>query len=527
MGIESGNRDERDKSQPKGPAGKIGRRTLLRALGIGWVASQLPQTPGGKMPDPVHKTDFYLPPEKKLMLAGTGGCTPQDDPLAMRQSDIAEELRRSIEGKSYKYAGPFDPEKLPHFFRDHRRILNQAKRFGNSYRTSFDFAELCPEKGVFNEELMAKYVQILARCHYLKLEPMMTLHHWPMPKSFATYDAKGNIENGPLEHPDIVDHFAFYIDKVADFLFDPNKIREALKDEGYDQKFLDEVCDEKVLCKWFISINEPANLVSTPYIIGQFPPYQYASFLKRDGLIQKLKAMHGIAHHDLHDKALKAGQRRKDPLKIGMSHHAIPSTTPLYNSLSGWGFNEEMEEGIYTDFTGLQPYYRLASVFAWAGNDPRFISDNALCAQIGPAVVYDVLKHASTLWPGRELLITENGFTDKSDKKRPYWTVATAGHLIRAVRDGINVTSYLYWPLLTNWEWRIGQNLANGLLDHNGNPLPSENEPDHISTTRVLAEVAAHLLYPTPESQAILQSFERSTWDQLVKEVEKEMNVSK
>ena len=68
-----------------------------------------------------------------------------------------------------------------------------------------------------------------------------------------------------MEHPDIVDHFEFFIEKVADFIFDPAKIKTAIKNEGYAQDFVDKICDEELLCEWFITINEAMNLVLTPF----------------------------------------------------------------------------------------------------------------------------------------------------------------------------------------------------------------------------------------------------------------------
>ena len=52
-----------------------------------------------------------------------------------------------------------------------------------------------------------------------------------LPKTFASYASDGRIINGPLEHPRIVDYFAFYVRNLLDYLFDPHKVRTAIAQE--------------------------------------------------------------------------------------------------------------------------------------------------------------------------------------------------------------------------------------------------------------------------------------------------------
>jgi beta-glucosidase len=517
--------------QAESPKRQISRRKAL-ALGLSAVTAAalgIYLIDDGRFDDDPTSFDPSLEYDKRLELAGTAGSIFQDDPEAATNSDWAHERQRSAAGLSDKIAGPFDSEEQPHFFKNHPHILKAAKRFGNAYRTSFDFAELCPEKGKFNQELMAQYVRILARCHHTGLEPVMTMHHWPMPKSFATYKNE-EIQNGPLEHPDIVDHFAFYVKSVADFLFDPNKIREALKDEGYSQEFLQQILDERTLCRWFISVNEPVNLTFNAYISGYFPPYQHLRFGKTKILKEKVKQMHRIVYDELKKHAPSTHQAAGKETKIGMTHHVPHSDIKIYEKLGGWDFIEEMQDGQTSDFLGLQYYFRLKLsllLSGFKGKDERYISGNELCPQIYPPGAYDVLKEADRRWPGKELVLSEWGFTNKvdaegneSDKERPDWILSTIGHVTRAIREGVNVKGALYWPLSGNFEWRLGGQLhgRNALIDHHGNPLSWDNkDPQIINSAEALACANDHLLHPTPEKAAQLANMRAKTWQELNK----------
>lgn len=462
--------------------------------------------------------DYEL--EKPLDLVGTATSDWQLNP-SNEQSEWGYELAKKQRGEKTGIVGESDPQLIPHFDNEYKNILPRGKELGNNaFRMSFDFAELCPEEGVFDEEKMAHYVRVLARCQALDMQPMITLNHWTLPKSFATYDENDRIKKGSLENPKIVEHFNFYVNKVADFLFDAQKIRAALKDEGYDKDFIDNLCDEKMLCQWFISLNEPVNMIFTPYMVGEFPPYQVASFRKYPKLRAKVKQMHDASYEILHNKAATNLPLQGLELKVGMAHNVTGNTHIFpYEYYANWGLAERMEEGSNSDFVGIQYYFRIRlGLNGIKGSDPRYHSDHPQFGQVYPEGIYDVLKFAAEKWPEKPLILSEIGFADKSDRKRPDWILQAVEHLIRAKREGVNVQGVLLWSLINNFEWCKGMDAPFGLYDTHGQTLQSDNG-EQVSSREVWAAASQHLLEPTAASAEVLTKLRLKTKAQLDKSV--------
>lgn len=463
------------------------------------------------------KPDYAL--EEPFDLVGTATSDWQLNPQN-NKSEWGHDLAGKQNGKKTGIVGESDPELLPRFDSEYASILPRGKEIGsNTFRMSLDFAELCPETGVFNVEKMAHYVRVLAKCHALGMQPMVTLNHWTLPKSFATYDQNDRIKKGSLENPAIVDHFAFYVDKVADFLFDSQKIRTALAGEGYDKTFLDKICDEKLLCQWFISLNEPVNMIFTPYMVGEFPPYQIASIRKYPKLRGKVKKMHEVSYDTLHNKAANAlPLQQKEQVQVGMAHNVTGNThIAPYEYYANWGLADRMEEGSDSDFVGIQYYFRIRfGLNGIKGSDPRYHSDHPQFGQVHPAGVYDVLKTASEKWPTKPLIVSEFGYADKTDRKRPDWILQTVHHLIKAKREGVNVRGALLWSLINNFEWCKGMDAPFGIYGTHGEPLQSDDgTSNQVSSREAWTASSKHLLNPTPESAQHLQDLRLRTKHQL------------
>lgn len=446
---------------------------------------------------------------------------PLRDSVSDRFSDWGRELAMKNQGDKSGIRGTSNPEDLPKFHREYDKIIDRAKEVGsNAFRLSFDFGRLCPFEGVFDEGLMAEYVRILANCKSKGIEPIITLHHWTAPVSFGKCNKKRRFTAGPLEHPEIVNHFNFYVNNVTDFLCDPVKIRSAVAGEGYSKEFVESLCDEKMLARWFITINEPANLLFTPYLVGEFPPYQKASFRKFPKLRKKVKAMHDQGYDILHEKAERAQIWAP---KVGIAHvtNYPNGAIPFYESTTNLGLAEYMEEGSQSDFMGLQYYFRIRLGLAGLmpviyGSDPKYRSDHPAFGQIYPAGIYDVLKYAGQKWPNKELMVTEFGFADKTDRKRPSWLIDTLGYILKAKKEGVPVSGALVWSIINNFEWCLGMDAPFGLFDKDGNRLQSDDDsPGTVSSREVWTAGSKHMKAPTAESAEELQKLRQKAFDQL------------
>ncbi len=454
-----------------------------------------------------------------LGLVGTATSDWQMNPRH-DASEWGEEVRRALKGERTGIRIPFMGKDLPSFDTHWRTIVRRAAEAGgNTFRMSFDFAELCPQPGVFRGDLISHYIRVLAECRRLGLVPVVTLHHWTHPKSFGVYDKWGRLRKSPLEHPGIMSHFRFYVEHVAEALYDPATIREALRG-AFDDDFVERVATGKPLCDWFVTLNEPMCMTVFPYVLGHFPPYKHGRILTALRLERKLRDMHGIMHRTFHEAARKRGIPDARAPRLGMAHGVVGSLLPVLNHVAGWGMVERMERGQESDFLGIQYYTREKLAFRpdWppvslAGFDPRMWSD-APAMEVYPPGIRDVLHRAHRLFPHLPLFLTEFGFADRSDRKRPAWLLESVVHAIRAAEEGVPLVGMLLWTLTDNFEWHHSMGIRFGLLDKDGGRLETDTGL-HLSSREVWAACAAHLRHPTPEGVLKLEAMRKQAWEQL------------
>jgi beta-glucosidase len=71
-------------------------------------------------------------------------------------------------------------------------------------------------------------------------------------------------------------------------------------------------------------------------------------------------------------------------------------------------------------------------------------------------------------YPAKEIFVSEVGFSDKSDGRRPYWILDTARYIIEAKSKGIPIIGVLLWSLVNNFEWELGMSQKFGLFSEAG-----------------------------------------------------------
>jgi beta-glucosidase len=86
--------------------------------------------------------------------------------------------------------------------------------------------------------------------------------------------------------------------------------------------------------------------------------------------------------------------------------------------------------------------------------------------EIYPYGLYRVLKSVYRNTRGNKpLYITENGFTDAVDDRRPRAILEHLAMVHRAISEGIPVKGYLHWSLVDNFEWAEGWGVRFGLIE--------------------------------------------------------------
>lgn len=75
--------------------------------------------------------------------------------------------------------------------------------------------------------------------------------------------------------------------------------------------------------------------------------------------------------------------------------------------------------------------------------------------EIYPAGFSAMMRSVHTRY-GTPVMVTENGIAQTEDTTRGAFIAGHLSELLAAVRDGVNVTGYMYWTLVDNWEWHEG-----------------------------------------------------------------------
>jgi beta-glucosidase len=86
--------------------------------------------------------------------------------------------------------------------------------------------------------------------------------------------------------------------------------------------------------------------------------------------------------------------------------------------------------------------------------------------EIYPLGLYRVLKSVYQRTRGNKpVYITENGFSDAIEDRRPQVILEHLAMVHRAISDGIPVRGYLHWSLVDNFEWTEGWRVRFGLIE--------------------------------------------------------------
>jgi|GEM_PF-6388856 len=272
------------------------RRGFLKgAAGIvgGVIASTFIE--GVQNPNRLTEMQHLNLPEGEGIDTGIGHADFQVQPLPLGKEPVTDWEKALVDtqtGINTRIRGSLD--NLPDFHHDYKKHIDVvADDLNNTmFRMSLDFGRLCPKEGEFNHELMGQYIRMIAYCRKRGLQPMVTLHHWPMPLSFCEIQnpKDGKIQKGAWEHPEILKHFRFYIENIIQYFMDPNKVKAALEsdpEKTFNPQEIDETIEDGMICKNFITINEPMMHVLT-YWGGDFPPFKRGEFTLAQEVLKKL-----------------------------------------------------------------------------------------------------------------------------------------------------------------------------------------------------------------------------------------------
>ena len=347
-------------------------------------------------------------------------------------SDWEFEVARQVQGHTSGIPDA-DTRTLPQFLpRNNLYIQRAADLSENMVRLSLEFGRLCPAPGQFNEPLMKDYVRTLALIKMRGLEPFVTLQHFTMPKFLIEYDSEGIIKTGAWEHRDAVQHFRFYAQNVVRFLAEPSILRSVIAELNLSQQAQDQILADG-LVRYFMPINEPTVLLFNSYLGGMFPPYQRGNLVAVRRLLQRLVQVHDIAYDEI-KQGLKV--QEFEP-QIGVGHN-WQYFEGFLGTLGQW-FQEHFvtnfeRQGKHSDFMGIHYYFRWKGRLSPEEKRQLDYSDHPSFGDIYPPGIRSVITAVNSLYPQKPIFISEFGFSDNSDRRRPYWILETVRHIL-AERD--------------------------------------------------------------------------------------------
>lgn len=421
-------------------------------------------------------------------------------------SDWELEVKKNLSGKPSAISRKQTIDEFPHFLPKRKLYVGRSAALGeNMLRFSLDFARLCPEAGEFDEELMREYMKTLALIRAQGQEPMLTLYHWPMPLFLLRAGPRGVIQRGGWESDRALEAFEFYARKVAASLGDPKKIRDALNAAGVHKKRGEEILAEG-LVKYFISINEPINLLLPTYISGTFPPFKKWRFDLVPSVLRRL-----IAAHDTAFRELKRGLGGKGRMpQIGVAHHLVyfdGPFGPVFRYMNEWVLKSFERGGEHTDFLGVQYYVRKTiPLFNDSARNP-----GPYFGDVYPEGMYAVLKEVHAMYPRKEIFITEFGFAESTDRQRPYWIMETIKYVLKARKEGFPIKGILLWSLVDSFEWALGMQEKFGLFSEEELETPMVPAREGIKSWEVWRAIVAAVRWPTPRSTDTLRkSYEKA-----------------
>lgn len=377
---------------------------------------------------------------------------------------------------------------------DDRKILEQMRV--QQYRMSVEWAKLEPADGKFDMTVAAAYKAEIEKLQASGIEPVVTLHHFTLPKWFA---AKGGW--AAVDAPQLFARFSqFVFEEVAPTV------------------------------QTFVTINEPMLHILGGYVSGIIPPeFPGKNNLNaaKEPLVGLLRS-HAAAYKALKGSAAALGKN----ISVGMAHRmdvfapmkagAMIDTkiAEAAHRIYNWSIPNALRTGVLEmkasvlgmtlanvsvnlpevkdtqDYFGVNYYFRMGLSFSIAGGLvqaplPGVEELTDMGWEMFPEgfflILSDISKNAGPL----PVIASEIGIGDARDRFRPHFIRDHLAYGLLAIEAGIPLQSFLIWSIFDNFEWDQGYSIRTGLYDvdyitKTRTPRPSALMFRDVARTRTL-----------------------------------------
>ena len=372
------------------------------------------------------------------------------------------------------------PDEACDFYHRYEQDIALVKTLGfKVFRMSIAWSRIFPlGDGTVNAEGVTFYHKVIDECLKNDLIPMVTLYHWDLPEALSK---EGGWTAYGINHA--FNEYALFCGK----------------------EYGDKV-------KQWIVINEPFGFTSLGYMLGVHAPgltgvtnffeaALHTAIAQADGakilraevnqaVIGTAFSCSEIVPYSHSEQDVMIAKRTDILMNRFFLEPALGLGFPTGNwdvlekfaiSYSTWRHQSRMAFDF--DFIGIQNYFPLVIKYnafipvvqAWEVKaKSRKVPHTAMGWEINADSFYRIIKQFAAYPQVKNIMITENGaaFHDKliggkvEDIERVDYFKAYLAAMLKAKNDGINITGYLAWTLMDNFEWAEGYQARFGLV-HN------------------------------------------------------------
>ncbi|WP_229206709.1 GH1 family beta-glucosidase [Dyadobacter crusticola] len=363
------------------------------------------------------------------------------------------------------------------FYHHYEKDLLLVKELGfTDFRFSISWSRVLPlGRGEINEKGIAFYNRLIDQCIALGLTPWITLYHWDLPQALE--------DLGGWTNRQIVDWFSDYAVICA-------------------KAFGDRV-------KNWIILNEPMAVAGLGYTTGLHAPGKKGiwNFLPAVHHLALCQAEGGRRVRELVPNAfigtsvscsyvyaesgnavdIRAAKRADAVMNKLFVEPALGLGYPVKDFPFLSNLNRYMREGDLEklrfdfDFLGVQNYFSVVVKHSWLAPvvwlkevpaKLRNVPVTSMGWEVDPDGMYKILKQYAAYEGIKEIIVSESGaaFEDHykdgkvADPKRRQYFEDYLAAILKAKNEGVNVSGYLAWTLMDNFEWAEGYAARFGLV---------------------------------------------------------------
>ncbi|WP_462409548.1 glycoside hydrolase family 1 protein [Neobacillus sp. Marseille-QA0830] len=344
---------------------------------------------------------------------------------------------------------------------DHYRLYKQdielmASLGLNSYRFSIEWARIEPEEGIYSQEAIDHYRDVIKVCYDNHITPVVTMMHFTSPQWL--------MRKGGWKNPKTANLFARYCEAV-------------FKELGQDIPYvvtMNEVNLPIMLKELFINMNfmPPVGMDAKTWTA---PGWRESAAQKCGTTIDQYFTFHMASDEDsleivkdAHRKARDVIRKMNPSTKVGLSL-ALPEIQAIEGgeeqAAKVWHdyfgqFKSVMKDD---DFIGVQNYTR--EIYGPDGQVPLAAGTEvtAMGYEYYPEALAGTIRNVANELD-IPVMVTEHGIATNEDSRRIEFIKRGLKELHACMEDGITVLGYLYWSTFDNYEWTFGYDPKFGVI---------------------------------------------------------------